>query len=166
METVPIQYCFTLTDGSQKIFNLQLDKQKLELVCNTQEEVPAWANLDFNQCPNCTITMQTNQYCPLAVNLVTIVDSFKFLVSYDEITVEVVTKERIVSRKTTAQKGISSLMGIMIAASGCPHTAFFKSMVRFHLPLANREETIYRATSTYLLSQYFMKKKGKKPISN
>ena len=28
-------------------------------------------------------------------------------------------------------------------------------MARFHLPLASREETIYRATSMYLLAQYF-----------
>ena len=37
---------------------------------------------------------------------------------------------------------------------------FFKPMARFHLPLASAEETIYRATSMYLLAQYFLKKEG------
>lgn len=31
-------------------------------------------------------------------------------------------------------------------------------MARFHLPFANEEETIWRAASTYLLGQYFLKK--------
>jgi hypothetical protein len=33
-------------------------------------------------------------------------------------------------------------------------------MARFHLPLATVEETVYRATSTYLLAQYFLRKRG------
>jgi hypothetical protein len=51
-------------------------------------------------------------------------------------------------------------MGLVMATSGCPHTAFFKPMARFHLPLASEEETVYRATSMYLLAQYFLKKEG------
>lgn len=42
----------------------------------------------------------------------------------------------------------------------CPHTDFLKPMARFHLPLANPEETTYRAASMYLLAQYFRKKKN------
>ena len=34
-------------------------------------------------------------------------------------------------------------------------------MARFHLPLATEQETIYRASSMYLLAQYFLKKSGK-----
>jgi hypothetical protein len=52
------------------------------------------------------------------------------------------------------------MMGLVIATSGCPRTAFFKPMARFHLPLASKEETIFRATSMYLLAQYFLKKDG------
>jgi hypothetical protein len=33
-------------------------------------------------------------------------------------------------------------------------------MARFHLPLANDEETVYRAASMYLLAQYFIKNNG------
>jgi hypothetical protein len=75
--------------------------------------------------------------------------------------VDVITAERRISQQTNAQTGISSLMGLVIATSGCPHAAFFKPMARFHLPLASREETIFRATSMYLLAQYFLKKEGK-----
>ena len=72
-----------------------------------------------------------------------------------------ITTERKISQMTTAQKGISALMGLIIPSSGCPHTTFFRPMARYHLPLANREETIYRATSMYLLAQYFLNKDNK-----
>jgi hypothetical protein len=34
-------------------------------------------------------------------------------------------------------------------------------MARFHLPFADAQETVYRATSMYLLAQYFLQKEGK-----
>jgi hypothetical protein len=33
-------------------------------------------------------------------------------------------------------------------------------MARYHLPLSSMEETVYRATSMYLLAQYFIGKEG------
>jgi hypothetical protein len=42
-----------------------------------------------------------------------------------------------------------------VATSGCPVTAFFKPMARFHLPFANIEETYYRAASMYMLGQHY-----------
>ena len=50
------------------------------------------------------------------------------------------------------------MMGLIIATCGCPHTTFFKPMARFHLPLASEQETIFRATSMYLLAQYYLNK--------
>jgi hypothetical protein len=52
-------------------------------------------------------------------------------------------------------------MGLVIATCGCPHTAFFKAMGRFHLPLSSNEETLFRATSMYLLAQYFLTMEGR-----
>jgi hypothetical protein len=160
METVSIRYCFTLEDESQEIFELKLDAQNLELLGNTPEVFPSWASLDFHQCPNCPLSVDTHPHCPLAINIVNIVRRFDRLVSYDEIHVDVQTEERSISQDTTVQVGISSLMGLVIATSGCPHTAFFKPMARFHLPLASAEETIYRVSSMYLLAQYFKRKEG------
>ncbi len=160
MDTVDIRYCFTLEDGSQEIFDLILDAQSLELVGNMPESLPPWTNLDFHQCPNCPLSIDTHPHCPLAANIVSIVTRFDRLLSHDEIRVDVSTEERLVCQDTTVQVGISSLIGLVMATSGCPHTAFFKPMARFHLPLASTEETIYRAASMYLLVQYFKKKEG------
>jgi len=85
---------------------------------------------------------------------------FETLLSYDTIHVDIITPQRSVSKETSAQKGLSSLMGLIMATSGCPHMEFFKPMARFHLPLASAEETVYRATSMYLLAQYFLWKEG------
>ncbi|HKJ07570.1 MAG TPA: hypothetical protein VKA76_00635, partial [Gammaproteobacteria bacterium] len=71
------------------------------------------------------------------------------------------TPERTVTTNTTLQRGLSSLVGLVLATSGCPHAAFFRPMARFHLPLADENETIYRATSMYLLAQYFVHREGR-----
>jgi len=161
METVSIRYCFTLKDGSQEIFDLRLDETTLELQGNRPENPPSWADLNFHQCPHCPLTLDTHPRCPLAENLVNIVEPFDRLLSYDQVHVDVTTEERLISQDTTAEEGISSLMGLVIATSGCPHSAFFKPMARFHLPLPNPAETIYRAASMYLLAQYFIKQAGR-----
>ena len=161
MNTIVIQYCFRLPDNSSENFKLELNPLNIELTGNIPEFLPKWARLDFHQCPHCPLDVASDPYCPLASNIVNIVQRFDGLISYDRIRVDVITAERKISQQTTVQKGISSLMGLVIAASGCPHTAFFKAMGRFHLPLASNEETIFRATSMYLLAQYFVKMDGR-----
>jgi hypothetical protein len=160
VKNIVIQYFFRRPDNSREEFQFELNGMSLELVGNIPLRLPAWTALDFYQCPNCKLDILAHPHCPLAVNLVNIVSRFEDLISYDEIRVNVITEERRISQQTTAQIGISSMMGLVIATSGCPHAAFFKPMARFHLPLASKEETIFRATSMYLLAQYFLKKDG------
>lgn len=160
VKNIIIEYLFRKTDNSREGFQFELDGVSLELIDNIPDRLPDWTALNFYQCPNCQLNIVDQPHCPLAVNLVNIVSRFEDLISYDEIQVNVITEERCISQHTTAQLGISSMMGLVIATSGCPHTAFFKPMARFHLPLASKEETIFRATSMYLLAQYFLKKDG------
>lgn len=160
MGTMTIKYYFTLPEGVREVFNLQFDAQELELTGNIPDVLPSWTKLDFHQCPNCPLTPDTHPHCPLAAHLVDIVRRFEGLVSYSEIQVDVMTAERFITQETTVQRGMSSLMGLVMATSGCPHMAFFKPMARFHLPFASAEETVYRATSMYLVAQYFLHKEG------
>jgi hypothetical protein len=155
-----IAYTFRRDDGREDKFALTLDPQTLLLTGNEPAEVPPWTALGFHQCPNCPLAAAEHPQCPLALNLVNIVRSFDGLVSYAKIDLTVVTGERTVHQETTAQVAISSFMGLVIATSGCPHTVYLRPMARYHLPLASRDETIYRATSMYLLAQYFVKKAG------
>jgi len=161
MNTIVIKYCFRFPDNSSEEFKLELNPLNLELTGNIPQSLPEWTKLDFHQCPHCPLDVGTDPYCPLAANIVNIVLRFNGLISYDEIWVDVITQERRITQYTTAQKAISSMMGFVIATCGCPHTAFFKAMGRFHLPLASNEETLFRATSMYLLAQYFLKMEGR-----
>ncbi|HPG38922.1 MAG TPA: hypothetical protein PLP19_08705 [bacterium] len=158
-ELISIRYTFTMNDGTHEVFNIKLDPQTLLLVADKPKELPEWTTLNFHKCTICPLQNET--YCPLAISLVHIVKRFNRIISYDKIHMDVETRERFISQHTTAQKGISSLMGLVIAASGCPHTAFLKSMARFHLPLASRDETVFRAASMYMLAQYFLHKDNK-----
>ena len=51
-------------------------------------------------------------------------------------------------------------MGMLLAASNCPLLAIFQPMVRFHLPFARRDETVYRVLSMYALAQYVHNQQG------
>lgn len=161
MNTIVIEYCFRFPDNSSEEFKLELNPLNLELTGNIPQSLPEWTKLNFQQCPHCPLDVGTNPYCPLAANIVNIVLKFNGLISYDKIWVDVITQERRITQYTTAQKAISSMMGLIIATCGCPHTAFFKAMGRFHLPLSSNEETLFRATSMYLLAQYFLKMEGR-----
>lgn len=162
MGTISIQYLFTLANGDIERFDLHLDQVTLQLQNFVPPTLPDWTRLDFHQCPHCPFTIAEQPQCPVAANLVAIVLLFEKLLSYDAIHVDIITKERKISQDTTAQRAISALMGLVMATSGCPYMSFFKPMARFHLPLASEEETLYRATSMYLLAQYFLKKDGVK----
>jgi hypothetical protein len=147
-----------MRDNQRIDFKLELIPPDLELKGNIPEQLPPWTKLDFHQCANCPLEVLSHLHCPLAANIVNVVQQFDGLISYDKVNVEVITRERRISQQTTIQKGISSMLGLVFATCGCPHTAFFKPMARFHLPLASEEETIFRATSMYLLAQYYLRK--------
>jgi hypothetical protein len=161
MEAISIRYLFKLPDNRKEIIDLLLDARTLDLMNAIPEELPSWTSLSFHQCPNCPLTLQQTPHCPVAAHFVKLMETFKSLLSYDIVHVDIITSQRVVSKETSAQKGVSSLMGLIMATSGCPHTAFLKPMARFHLPFADAQETVYRATSMYLLAQYFLRKEGK-----
>jgi len=147
-------YQFNFSDNKSIQLNLEVDSSNLNLLSNN-EVFPFWAALDFNQCPNCPLNIEENTFCPVAKNLIPLLDISNALVSYDEVNVVIKTSERTVSADTTMQRAMSSVLGLIMATSPCPHAEFLKPMARFHLPLASEEETIYRTTSMYMLAQYF-----------
>jgi hypothetical protein len=153
-QTFDIRYRFLFSNHREEIVAVKIDKHSLESTAD-EEPPPAWCKLDFHQCPNCPLQTATTPYCPLATRLVRLVIILQGVVSFDEVDIEVTTPERVITGHTTAQRAASSLMGLIMATSGCPHMEFLKPMARFHLPLATEEETIFRSVSSYLLTQYF-----------
>jgi hypothetical protein len=77
--------------------------------------------------------------------------------------IEVVTQERTYSKETDAQTGLRSLLGLIMATSGCPVLSQLKGLASSHLPFANLEETLFRTAGAYLIKQYFIHKDGGTP---
>jgi hypothetical protein len=160
MTDLCLQYAFILDNNEREVFDLHLDCDSLRLIDPTPTDQPAWARLGFHQCPHCLFQPEDHPSCPLAASLAHAVSRFDRILSFDTVRVLITTPERIVEQNTTAQRGLCSLMGLIIATCECPYTDFFKPMARFHLPFSSEEETIWRATSSYLLAQYFRKRDG------
>lgn len=161
MEPVTYQYRFCFNSGREEVFDITLEGGNLEPVEPVPEKPPEWTRLDNHKCSHCPLDSLEVFFCPLALRMVPLAEKMSDVTSFDEVTVTVIQEERTVSRETSAQEGISALMGIITATSGCPHTVFFKPMARFHLPFANTEETFYRAASMYMLGQYYRWQSGK-----
>lgn len=159
---IEIRYIFRFNEKKHELIDLQLDDDRLEIINRPDGELPEWTQLGFEQCPHCPLDINIYPVCPVAQCLVDVVTRFDKILSYDEVNLEIITSERKVFQQTSAQRAISSLLGVIFPASGCPHTAFFRPMVRFHLPIATRQETVFRATGMYLLAQYFLGKQGGK----
>lgn len=155
METIDVRYRFNLGDGVLEVFDLKFRSEDMELLEPAPGSAPPWAKLEFQQCPHCPLTAEEQPNCPLAIHLVDVIQRFDRIMSYDTVRLDVTTKERFISQDTTAQRGVSSLLGLLIATSGCPHTRFLRPMARHHQPFASYEETLYRAASMYALAQYF-----------
>ena len=81
------------------------------------------------------------------------VEPLQALVSFDTVAVTVVQAGRSVQVETTAQQALSSVLGLVMATSGCPWTDHLRPMARFHLPFASEAETVYRSISMFLLAR-------------
>ena len=159
-DPIKIKYVFRWPGGREDAYELVLDGVTLDIVSPRPAGIPRWALLDFNQCPGCPLDAESSPCCPLAVALVNLNSGLAHLASYEKVHVTVVMAERTTMKDTTAQQAASSLMGLIGPCSGCPHTRFFKPMARFHQPFATELETLYRASSMYMLAQYFLEAEG------
>jgi len=157
-----ITYYFMFDDGTRATYTIRLNRDTLML--ETDQVKPSdWTKLEHHQCTNCPLDPAEHTECPLALNLSTVIPRFSEMFSFQKVNVLVETEQRTYSKDTTLQSGLSSMLGIFMVTSGCPVLDRLRPMVRFHLPFASVEETVFRSVSTYLLGQYFEYKKGKMP---
>lgn len=160
-----IRYIFRFDEEkeSQKVFEYQLDfdDQDFSYIGKQNEQYPEWTKLDFQKCKNCPLKSDSCEYCPIAMNLSTMVEDVKEMLSYKKVTMVVATKERNFVKKTDLQSGLFSMFGLVMASSDCPHMNFLRPLARFHLPFATVDETIFRVSSMYVLSQFVQQKNEK-----
>jgi len=159
--SIDILYNLTFEDGQTADFQLKFDDDTMALIAEKNNNPPAWARLENHQCPHCPLSPDSHPYCPPALHMGAAINRLGAMVSYADVQLRVVTAERTIAGKTQAHTVLSSIMGLMMATSGCPYTAYLRPMARFHLPLASFEETIFRSVSSYLIAQYLLERQGR-----
>lgn len=162
IDRLPFFYKFKFANGQEKEFEVSLDSKSLELLRDSDVPKPDWTKLKFSQCDNCPLG-EWVEYCPVAVNLSRVVETFRDNDSFEQTTVTVETPQRVYTKNVQLQKGISSLIGMIMVTSNCPIMDKLRPMARFHLPFATSLETFYRTVSMYLTAQYLLLQKGEKP---
>lgn len=160
-DTLRYIYIYKFPDGTTKEFDLKLDPVDLRLLAKRPDDLPLWALLPYEKCELCPLDEHQHTYCPIAANLSGVVEEFRNFLSHERVTVSVLCQERIYGKETTVQGGLSPMLGIIMTTSGCPVMEQLKPMVRFHLPFASLDETIFRNVAMYLLAQYFRHQEGR-----
>lgn len=163
MSKLTLTYRFTFPDSKERAFALEMDRDTAELTPVDLPDPPAWTELGFNQCTGCPFNSAQVRHCPAALHLSRVIAGFTDLVSYDTVRVTVESEERSVVATLSAQQALASLMGLIMASSGCPKTAVFRPMARFHLPFSSESETAYRVAAMYLVAQHFAQRDGRTP---
>ncbi len=157
---IKIRYILQLNDTDKEVFDITIDKSTGRSISSNLADIPDWTKLNFEQCPNCPLSSTDVEHCPAAISLVDMAKRIGDVLSHAEIYLVVMFDERWVGKKASSQEVVSSLMGLHMATSGCPHTDYLKPMARFHLPLSTADETLVRTTGFYFLQQYFKLKSG------
>jgi hypothetical protein len=122
-----------------------------------ERDAQDWALLENCQCPNCPYDKADKEYCPVALAISPVLFSVDGAESTEVVECQVLTSERQYLGHIPYQRAIYSLVGLLMATSGCSRFGFLKPMARFHLPFADLEETIARNSGFFLFAGYFEK---------
>jgi hypothetical protein len=160
--SIAFNYTFTFEDKEQVAFNINLDDTDLRYLNAPPAVLPEWTKLAYHQCPNCTLDLEKHAYCPVAVNLVETLEKFQNVVSHTQAHISIKTEDRTYAKTDSIQRGISSLLGILMPTSGCPVLDKLRPMVRTHLPFSSMKETLYRVISMFIMAQHFRERRNLK----
>jgi hypothetical protein len=161
--TLGITYKIRFDPQKERSFTVHLDWETLDIIQEPKDPLPEWTELGFHKCPNCPLDESLSQSCPIAVNLIDLIDFFKDFASYDEVDVWIETEQRNYSQRTSLQNAAGSLVGIYMVSSGCPVLNKLRPMVMTHLPFQSWEETLYRFITMYMFVQYILFRNGREP---
>ena len=156
-----IQYNFQLKSG--KSLRFDIDPERSYTADEDRKDLAEWTKLPFKQCTNCPLAKEKYQHCPVAVDLVKVIGDFSNTASFETATVIVQSPSREIKKECDVQTGLNSMLGLIMATSGCPILSHLKNLANFHLPFSTYEETLFRTVGGFLIKQYFIHKRGGKP---
>jgi len=153
-----IEYVFTMGDG--KVLNYKINFSRPWADMLEKSDYPVWTELDFKQCGNCPLDPEEYSHCPVAIDAKEIFLGFREILSSSVANVRVITPEREYFKRCDAQTGLRALIGFVMATSQCPILSKMRGMAHYHLPFASIDEIVFRVSSSYLLSQYYLHQEG------
>jgi hypothetical protein len=156
-----IEYVFTMGDG--KVLNYKINFSRPWADMLEKSDYPVWTELDFKQCGNCPLDPEEYSHCPVAIDAKEIFLGFREILSSSVANVRVITPEREYFKRCDAQTGLRALIGFVMATSQCPILSKMRGMAHYHLPFASIDEIVFRVSSSYLLSQYYLHQEGGEP---
>jgi len=153
-----IEYTFTMDDGNLLHYKINFVRPRADIL--DKADYPAWTELGFKQCGNCPLNTKEYSHCPVAIDAKEIILGFREILSCSTTSVRVITPEREYFKRCDAQTGLRALIGFVMATSTCPILSRMRGMAHYHLPFATIDEIVFRVTSSYLLSQYYIYQDG------
>jgi len=155
-----VRYSFKLKNDRTVIFDVATEPSE-----NRREsgDPPDWARLGFEKCACCPLRGNECTYCPAATRINEIMQAFESSDSTEKVEVTVETAERSYFEECDLQVGINSMLGLMMATSGCPVLKPLGAMASFHIPFCTTRETLHRTVGSYLIRQYFKQLEGGQP---
>lgn len=154
-----VVYEFLFPDAQSRTFEIELDRPEPE----SQLAPPEWTQLTHCQCSNCPLDPSQHKTCPVAEDMLPVVNDFRSENAFQKVTVRVRTEGRTYEKLTGLEEGLRSLLGLIMATSRCPILAELRPMAVHHMPFATAEEFIMRSVSLYLLQQYFAQRNHQTP---
>jgi hypothetical protein len=166
-----VTYDFTFAGGSTKSFTVDPDRAALGRAATELDQVqtvsrsqaPDWTQLSHCQCSNCPLNKAERRFCPVAVDMQPVVSEFRNEHAFQKVNVRVKTEGRTYEKHTGLEEGLRSLLGLIMATSGCPILSELRPMAVHHMPFATTDEFIMRSVSLYLLQQYFEQRDHRAP---
>jgi hypothetical protein len=143
-----------MDDGNILSYNINFERHRANIL--DKADYPAWTELEFKQCDNCPLNRQEYSHCPAAIDAKEIILGFKEILSCSVADVRVLTPEREYLKRCDAQTGLRALIGFVMATSKCPILSKMRGMAHYHLPFTSVDEIVFRVTSSYLLTQYYV----------
>ena len=148
-----VLYTLDLEDGRALCYEFIFD-ESYRLRPPEAAEVKAWTRLTCHQCPHCPLTESNHPQCPIARNLDGIVEDSKNALCSSKARVAVEAGHRRYHLDCDTRQALRSLFGLIMSTSGCPHLDWLRPLARFHLPLADIDETLFRILSLQLVELY------------
>ena len=155
------KYKYKFDNG--KLIEFEIDENGDSSFESDNVVIPDWVKLENKKCPICSIECNSRKSCPAALSILSVIEKFSAYYSYEEVEVTAVVDEVNMTANVPVQSAVRSMLGLLMALSSCPIMLKLRPMANYHMPFADRGNTLFRVIGMYLTGQYLRKETGLLP---